>query len=174
MEFQYFWPPKNSAVIILESAVANKKLERMAIEVAERNLASEELVLVGIAEHGVAIANRIAGLLKKYFSGKIVHARLELDKTNASNVVLHHEGSLQGRQVILVDDVANSGRVMMHGICAILHQKPACIETLALVERQHKLYPLQVTYVGLTVSTSPNQFINVAVEGQDITARLVS
>jgi len=68
----------------------------------------------------------------------------------------------------LVDDVANSGKTMLYSIRPLLLQFPAQIQTLALVERTHKSFPVVVDYVGLSISTTLDEHIYVEVEGTDV------
>ena len=145
----------------------------MAIEVAEGNLGADELYLIGIRENGNKIAARIAALLPKYFEGKIHLIEIEVDKKGYRNTSLPAGTDLHNKNVVLIDDVANSGKVMMYALVPISLQYPAKIETLALLERQHKLFPIFINYVGLTVSTQAKQFIQVDFNGDEMQARLI-
>jgi len=150
---------------ILNAAAAEAKLHRMAIEVAERNHYSEGLVLIGIRENGLLIANHIAALLPSYFSGSVNVLPLGINKRDPGEVSLEGELSLEGRCIILVDDVANSGRTMLYSLPAIIAQKPRQVETLALIERSHKKFPVAINYVGLSVATTREEHIEVEMEG---------
>ena len=160
-------------MIILNNSVAQKKIARMAIEVAEGNLGAEEIFLIGVKDNGIKIAAKIADLLPKYFEGKIHLIELEVDKKEYKNITLPIGTNLYHKNVVLIDDVANSGKVMMYALVPISLQYPAKIETLALLERQHKLFPIFINYVGLTVSTQAKQFIQVDFDGAQMQARLI-
>lgn len=71
--------------------------------------------------------------------------------------------------IILIDDVANSGRTMLYALKPLLEQYPKKIQTLALVERTHKTFPLDVDYVGISVSTTLDEHIYVEVENDAVT-----
>ena len=75
---------------------------------------------------------------------------------------------LRNKAVLLIDDVANSGRTMLHALKPIIDQKPSQIETLALIERTHKKYPVAINYVGLSVSTTLEEHIEVMVENGEV------
>jgi pyrimidine operon attenuation protein / uracil phosphoribosyltransferase len=64
--------------------------------------------------------------------------------------------------------VANSGRTMLYALAPLLERYPSQIETLALVERTHKLFPVALNYVGLSVSTKEEENIEVMVDGGEV------
>ena len=146
----------------------------MAIQLAESNLGSGELFLVGIKEHGVYIANKLAGQLKKYFKGRIEIIDLIMNKKDPGQISLSRDVSLEGKNIVLIDDVSNSGKVLVYALAPLLQQHPAKVETVALVERQHKQFPIKLDYVGISVSTSPNQYIQLDIENDVMTAHLIS
>jgi pyrimidine operon attenuation protein/uracil phosphoribosyltransferase len=154
--------------MILNKETADKKLRRMAMEVAERNYRVDELYLVGIKENGIYIAQKIANYLKEVFTGKLILLELSLDKKNPGEVILSNPADFNGKNILLVDDVANSGRTMLYALKPMIQQLPAQIETLVLVERTHKRFPIAVDYVGLSVATTSQENIEVKVEGGEI------
>lgn len=154
--------------MILTKEVAYKKLRRMAMEVAERNHDKKSLVLIGIKENGIVIARVIAGMLRDIFPGNIQLLSLGLDKTNPGEIMLSDPCDFNGASVLLIDDVANSGRTMLYALKPLLDKHPAMVQTLALVERTHKLFPIAVDYVGHSVATATNQNIVVKVSQGEI------
>jgi pyrimidine operon attenuation protein/uracil phosphoribosyltransferase len=72
------------------------------------------------------------------------------------------------KTVLLIDDVANSGRTMMYALKPLLQFLPKQIQTLALVERTYKQFPVAVDYVGLSVSTTQQETIVVEVKDGDV------
>jgi pyrimidine operon attenuation protein/uracil phosphoribosyltransferase len=154
--------------MILDKETANKKLHRMALEVAERNYDKNELILIGIKENGIFIAKKIEDHLKEIFKGKIVLIELSLDKKNPGDIKLSDNLDFNNKAILLIDDVANSGRTMLYALKPLLAQIPQQIETLALVERTHKKFPVAVDYVGLSVSTTLQENIIVKVEQGEV------
>jgi pyrimidine operon attenuation protein / uracil phosphoribosyltransferase len=136
--------------------------------VAERNYNEQELVLIGIKENGIVIARKIAAHLAEVFSGSIRLLELSLDKKQPSAVHISEAMDFNGKNILLIDDVANSGRTMLYAIRPLLEFHPQKIQTLALVERTHKTFPVEVDYTGLSVSTTPDQHIYVEVEGDEV------
>jgi len=153
--------------MILSKEIAQKKLRRMAMEVAERNHDKNALILIGIKENGMVIANKIAGFLPEVFKGSIQLLSLSLDKKKPGAVLLSEQPDFNGASILLIDDVANSGRTMLYAVKPLLEYHPESIQTLALVERTHKLFPVHLDFVGLSVSTTKNEMIVVEVsEGE--------
>jgi pyrimidine operon attenuation protein / uracil phosphoribosyltransferase len=153
---------------ILSKESAAKKLRRMALEVAERNYNEQELILIGIRENGIVIARKIAAHLSDVFAGSIQVLELSLDKKHPLKVNISAPMDFTGKNILLIDDVANSGRTMLYALRPLLDFHPKKIQTLALVERTHKTFPVDVDYTGLSVSTTPDQHIYVEVEGGEV------
>ena len=150
--------------MILSAEVAGRKLKRMALEVCERNYGADEIVLLGIKDNGSLIAKEIARLMAESFEGEIIVADLFINKKEPAEIRLSTEIDFGNKVVILVDDVANSGRTMLYSLKPLLLQFPKKIQTLALVERTHKLFPIAVDYVGMSVSTTLEENIEVEIK----------
>jgi pyrimidine operon attenuation protein / uracil phosphoribosyltransferase len=153
---------------ILSKESAGKKLRRMALEVAERNYNEQELILIGIRENGIVIARKIAAHLADVFTGSIQVLELSLDKKHPGVVSISASMDFTGKNILLIDDVANSGRTMLYALKPLLEFHPKKIQTLALVERTHKTFPVDVDYTGLSVSTTPDQHIYVEVKEGEV------
>ncbi len=151
---------------ILTEEVALKKLKRIALEVAERNYNEKELLLIGIKENGIVIAQIIAKLMKAVFTGSITVVALSMNKKKPTTITIEKDIDVDGKTILLIDDVANSGRTMLYALKPLLEKYPKKIQTLALVERTHKTFPVDVDYVGLSISTTLNEHITIEV-GKD-------
>lgn len=153
---------------ILSAEVANKKLRRMALQVVEQNYNAEQLVLIGIKKNGMVIAEKIRQYLKDVFKGEVIVIELSLDKKKPSAITLSSDMNFNDKTVLLIDDVANSGRTMLYALKPLLEQLPKKIQTLALVERTHKTFPVEVDYIGLSVSTTTDEHIYVEVANGEV------
>lgn len=153
---------------ILSKETAEKKLRRMALEVAERNYGVQHLVLVGIKESGLIVAHKICSYLKEVFTGEVTVAALTMDKKNPDAVTIEPSINFNNKVILLIDDVANSGKTMLYALKPFLQTYPKKIQTLALVERTHKSFPIDVDYVGLSISTTLYEHIFVEVEGTEV------
>lgn len=153
---------------ILTAEVANKKLRRMALQVVEQNHTEKQLILIGIKAHGTVIAEKMRQFLKEVFAGEVIVLELSMDKKNPLTIELSGGIDFNDKTILLIDDVANSGRTMLYALKPLLEQLPKKIQTMALVERTHKTFPVDVDYVGLSVSTTADEHISVEVENGEV------
>lgn len=160
---------------ILSRDVAAAKLQRMALEVAERLSGEKEpLIIIGIKDSGMVIAERITALLKPYVAFEIKVLSLLMDKHMPYNIILSGDCDFNNKNILLIDDVCNTGKTLLYALKPFLQFRPKRIQTLVLVERMHKLFPIKPDYIGLSVATTSSDFIQVEVNGDEITAMLNS
>lgn len=149
---------------ILDQSVADKKLRRMALEILENNSEEKELIIVGIEENGSVIARNIQELLKELApSIKTDFLTISLDKRSPKDIVLSRQADFNSKTIIIVDDVANSGKTLLYALKPFLDYQPKKIQTLVLVERSHNSFPVRPDYVGLSISTTLQEHIFVEV-----------
>ena len=146
---------------ILSSEDVNRKIRRMAFEIAERNADCEELIVAGIAGNGVIVALEIIKELQQILSCRLEFITISIDKSNPLHISFEQQMDFNGKTIILVDDVANSGRILLYALKGFLEHQPRSIQTLVLVERSHKLFPVQTDYVGLSIATTLQEHITV-------------
>ena len=153
---------------IITEEVAQKKMLRMAYEIIENNDGEEELILAGIRESGSVIARNIQSLLTGIHPIRLEMVTISLDKKMPNEVTMSKPISSDNKTIILIDDVSNSGKTLMYALKPFLSFHPKKIQTLVLVERTHKLFPVNPTYVGLSVATTLQEHIYVDVEGERV------
>ncbi len=155
---------------ILTEPVAEKKLRRMAFEILENNAGEQQLILAGIRDSGSVIARNIQRHLQE-IAGDRLTIRLisiSLDKRNPGVVTLSESLPFDDQVIIIIDDVAMSGRTLLYAMKPFLDFYPRKIESLVLVERSHKAFPVQPDYKGLSLSTTLQEHIYVEVEGDSV------
>ncbi|MCC6288092.1 MAG: phosphoribosyltransferase [Chitinophagaceae bacterium] len=153
---------------ILTEAQVAKKLQRMAYEIAERNVGEEKLLFAGIKENGVVIAKRLKALLAAIFKGKIDIIEMEIDdKRFPRHITLSKTTNFDNAVVIVIDDVANSGKTMLYALQPFLKDQPKKIQTLALVDRTHKTFPVHTDYIGFAIATTLQEHIFVEVDNNE-------
>jgi len=150
---------------ILDQARAAKKLRRMAYEIIENNTGEQELVLAGIRESGTVMAKNIQKLLAEISNVRTDLFIVTLDKHFPTTVTLSKEGNFDNKIIIVIDDVAMSGKTLLYAMQPFLAFHPKKIQTLVLVERSHKAFPVKPDYVGLSIATTLQEHIYVEVEG---------
>lgn len=142
----------------------------MAYEIAEQNTGEAKLILAGIRENGVVIAKKLQQLLKDIFRGETTVMEIEVDdKRFPKKIVLSQIENFDGAVIIVVDDVANSGKTMLYALLPFLKSQPKKIQTLALVDRTHKTFPVHTDYVGFALATTLQDHIFVEVSGEKVT-----
>jgi len=158
---------------ILDEKTVAKKLERMALEIIENNLEEQELILVGIRDNGSVIARTIQVHLERLSAIKTRLVHISLNKRHPEKIELNEEIDFSGKAIILIDDVANSGKTMLYALQPFLPFYPKEIQTLALVERSHKAFPIHTDYVGVSLATTLQDHIYVEVEGDRVTGAYI-
>jgi pyrimidine operon attenuation protein/uracil phosphoribosyltransferase len=156
---------KNS---VLDQEAISRKMRRMALEVAEQNIEEKELVIAGIEGNGEIVAKCLINELKELVSSQIKSITISLNKKDPLEVSFQPQLDPENKVIILVDDVANTGKTMLYALKPFLNAHPKKIQTLVLVERSHKLFPIQTDYTGLSITTTLMEHIAVEVKGETI------
>jgi pyrimidine operon attenuation protein/uracil phosphoribosyltransferase len=166
-----------AAVPIMDAEAIRRALRRIAHEIIERNPDLRSVVLAGIPSRGDEIARRIAGFIAEIEkievdSGVIdvamhrddVGTRAQLPIVKASELPT----PLEGRTVIIVDDVLFTGRTVRAAIDAIgSFGRPARIQLAALIDRGHRELPIRADYVGKNLPTAANEKVRVRLDQTD-------
>ena len=157
------------AITILDTDGMRRALTRIAHEILERNGGTEGLLLMGVRTRGLPLARRIADLIRQFEGAEVpVH---ELDVTAYRDDREREPGTeskveppipIEGRRIVLVDDVFYTGRTARAGIDAIMDMgRPASIQLAVLVDRGHRELPIRADYVGKNVPTSRTERVQV-------------
>ncbi|MGN6264388.1 MAG: phosphoribosyltransferase family protein [Ginsengibacter sp.] len=153
---------------ILSKDIAYRKLQRMAYEIVEQNINEEQVILAGIKENGKIISRILYSFLKEIFKGEVKLIEIALDKRDPKYISLSEKINLDDKVIIITDDVANSGKTLLYAIKPFLEYYPKKIQTLVLVERSYKEFPIAADYVGLSVSTAFTEKIIVETKNDEI------
>ena len=155
---------------ILNIQQINQKLKRLAWQVYEKNSAEKEIIVVGISERGLILAKQLISYIQEISDIKTKISYLELDKDNPYNkeVSLNlKEMEYANKVVILVDDVLNSGKTLMYAAKHFLTTRLVSLSILVLVDRNHNRFPIKADYIGLSLATTLQEYINVNLKGAD-------
>ncbi len=151
--------------LILSPKKVQQKIARIAHQIAEQNFEESELIIIGIKNRGFEIASQLAKLLTTIdVDFKISLLSLTLDKRNIKNaeVTLSEPiENLDNKNVILVDDVLNSGKTLIYAVKYILNSDLKKLTTAVLVDRRHRKFPIKADLAGLTLSTTILEHISV-------------
>ena len=142
----------------------------MAFEILENNPGEQQLILAGIRDSGSVIARNIQQQLQEIAGDRVTTKliSISLDKKKPGAVTLSESLSFDNQVIIVIDDVANSGRTLLYAMKPFLEFRPRKIESLVLVERSHKAFPVQPDYTGLSLATTLQEHIYVEVEGDQV------
>ena len=150
------------------------KITRLAMEILERNTTERELYIIGINNRGMELARRLVEGLRIISDAPIHLWPLRISPASPLDPGPKLEGDateLTGKAVLLVDDVANTGRTLFYALTPLTRVLPKKIEVAVLVDRRHKSWPVYVTYRGMDLSTTLGD--NVLVEfGEEASAVL--
>jgi len=152
-------------------------IERFAHQILEHHPDAKELVLLGIHGHGAEIASRINGYLSQLNPKLDIHSGvIHIDKESPLSAPPESDmeiASLAGKHVILVDDVLNSGKTLVHALRWVLSDDVASVKTIVLVDRIHRSYPVKADFVGMTLSTTLQERVEVEMGADEDYAYLV-
>ncbi|MEX1190787.1 MAG: phosphoribosyltransferase family protein [Brumimicrobium sp.] len=154
--------------IVLNAKQIEQKINRIAYEILENNFESTSIFLIGIKGNGMALTVELSNILKKISDQKIITAEITVNKQNPLSDEITTTIDLEeikGQTVILIDDVINSGKTMQYALIKLLEHPTKRIKTVALVDRKHRRYPIRCDYVGLTLSTTLQDRIEVNLDG---------
>ena len=148
--------------VILNSNQIVQKIKRLSYELYENNLEEKKVILFGINSNGNILSNRIKKNLDNLFPVNIESYNLKVDVNNSTfNKLDLERDSLNGKVVIIVDDVLNSGKTIAYSINLILPFFPKKIEVAVLVDRSHKNFPILAKYSGVKLNTTINEHVKI-------------
>jgi pyrimidine operon attenuation protein/uracil phosphoribosyltransferase len=153
---------------ILTDKQIRQKIRRIAIEILERNFGEPEIILAGLNNNGMGFAHLLMDELMPRVPPhiKVSLTRIRLNPANPVEyepVIEMPAESLRGKTVILVDDVANTGRTFFYAVQPLLRVIPKKVEVAVLVDRKHKSFPIKADYVGLSLATTLLEDIDVQI-----------
>ena len=161
---------KADQTIILDHKQIGQKITRIAHQILENNFQEKSIVIIGIQKEGFVLATRIFKILETISTCEIKLHGIKIDKKNPLKSNLIEEVAtlgLKNKIVILVDDVLNSGRTLIHATQALLQAEVKGLQTVCLVDRKHRKFPIRADYVGLTLSTTLQEHITVEFSNPD-------
>jgi pyrimidine operon attenuation protein/uracil phosphoribosyltransferase len=162
---------------LMDAGRMARTLSRIAHEILERHPDTKRLALVGIRSRGVPLARRLARLIAEAAGKEPAVGALDIALyrddftslaaqpiTKGSDILF----SIDGRTVVLVDDVLFTGRTVRAALDQLIDfGRPARIELAVLVDRGHRELPIRADYVGRSLSTSREEAVQVSVREED-------
>lgn len=157
--------------VILDGAGVKRALTRIAHEILERNKGLLDIVLIGIRSGGAFLADGIAQQINVIEGEGVPLGAVDITlyRDDVSGHLPHHPVgmtdipfSLEGKKVVLVDDVLFTGRTIRAAMDALMdHGRPRCIQLAVLIDRGHRELPIRADFVGRNVPTSLKENVQV-------------
>ena len=150
--------------LILNNDRIQKIIDRLAYQILENHSEASKLIFCGIAGNGFAFGEKVAERIRQFGGVEVLFCKVNINKENPHL----HEISIENDtvfkdavSVILVDDVLNSGKTLMFAAKKILQYPVNELKTLVLVDRHHRKFPIRSDYVGLSLTTTLKEHVEV-------------
>ena len=159
--------------VLLDAGDMRRTLGRMAHEVLEANSGAENVVVVGVLRRGWPIAKRLAFLMTQIEGVTVPCGKLDITRYRDDHPPASEDGTeipfeVEGKRVILVDEVIYTGRTARAALDALMaHGRPESVKLLVLVDRGHRELPIAPDYCGRQVLTERGDHIVVKVNELD-------
>jgi pyrimidine operon attenuation protein/uracil phosphoribosyltransferase len=168
-------PTASEARVILQAEEINQKIRRIAYEIYERNFQQQGLIIAGIEDRGYSLASRIADTLDeishfRYAEQRLQLVRVALEKFTSRQCSVSLScalDTLDGKSIILVDDVLNTGRTLAYSMRPFLERNISRMEIAVLVNRSHSKFPVVASYTGYELATTLEEHIEVVLDGKE-------
>ena len=152
--------------IVLDAAGIKRTLGRLAHEILESNGGAKDVVVVGILRRGWPAAKRVAFMMAQIEDAAIPHGKLDIrpsrDDQKSTEDDTEIPFSIEGKNVVLVDEVIYTGRTIRAAMDALMkHGRPAKVQLAVIIDRGHRELPIQPDFCGKQVTTEPGDLIDV-------------
>jgi pyrimidine operon attenuation protein/uracil phosphoribosyltransferase len=171
-----------SSKTVMDAKAIDRALARIAHEIIERNNGTDNLVLLGIPTRGSHLAKRLQAKIEAIEGVTLptgaIDATLYRDdiglKEPQSLKEMEIPISIDGKVVIIVDDVLYTGRTIRAAMNALMDfGRALCIQLAVLVDRGHRELPIKADYVGKNIPTAPREDVKLRIKEVDDTNEVV-
>ena len=151
---------------ILNTDQIKKIVKRIAYQIQENNLEYSEIILIGVYNNGYMLAKIIEKELKQISKSSIELISIKINKKNPLDKIDLDckKEYLKNKSIVLIDDVLHTGRTLIYCVKHLLDMSPRNFNTVVLVDRNHKKFPIKVDFKGISLSTSMSEHVEVVFE----------
>ena len=155
-----------ATTIILDHNQIHQKIKRIAYQIQENNLEYSEIILIGVYNNGYMLAKIIEKELKQISKSSIELISIKINKKNPLDKIDLDckKEYLKNKSIVLIDDVLHTGRTLIYCVKHLLDMSPINFNTVVLVDRNHKKFPIKVDFKGISLSTSMSEHVDVVFE----------
>jgi pyrimidine operon attenuation protein/uracil phosphoribosyltransferase len=161
---------------ILSHVQIEQKINRLAHQLLENCFEEKEIFIGGIQGNGYILAERLSNIINTNSDLKTNLFEVKLNKSEpwSKKITLSlDQKKMENGYIVLVDDVLNSGKTMQYALVEILQFPTKAIKTLTLVDRKHRRFPIKANFVGMSLSTTLKQHVEVDLKSKKNKAYLV-
>jgi len=143
-------------------------LKRIAYQIYENNNEEDNsLIIVGVEKNGKILANKVFNILKSISNFDLTLMSIEINKKNPTKkmFISIDKKKCLNKNIIIVDDVLNTGRTLIYAVKYFLEIPVKKIQTAVIINRNHKKFPIKADFKGISLSTSIKEHVDVILEG---------
>lgn len=164
---------------VLDQPAISRAIKRISHEILEKNKGTEDLLLVGIKTRGMPLAKRIQEQIQQIEEVEVETGELDIslyrddlsNRDDQDEAIVNQtsiESDVNGKKVILIDDVLFTGRTVRAALDAVIDLgRPKTIQLAVLIDRGHRELPIRADYVGKNIPTSLQEVIKVKLDEID-------
>ena len=158
--------------LILNKQAINNKIQRIGFSIIEKHHTEKNITIIGFEKNGYIMAQKLKEIIQDSQKINIHIHKIKVDK-NETYKITPTLSNTQLKNVFLADDVLKSGKTIIYGIKAILEYPVENLKTIILVNRNHNQFPIGVDYIGLNLSTTLKDHIEVVLNQKQEAVYLV-
>ena len=162
--------------VFLNHSQIQQKIIRLGHQILENSFEEEKIFIGGIIGNGYELAKKFTEIISLNSDIEVDCFEIKVNKeepwSEPIQLSIDKEVIKKG-YIVLVDDVINSGKTMQYSLLKFLEQPTKAIKTVTLVDRQHRRYPIKADYVGLSLSTTLKDRVEVDLSENDTKAYLI-
>ena len=162
--------------VVLNKTQIDQKINRLAHQIIENSYGEKKIYVGGICGNGKILADLLGNIISENSDLEVIIFEISLNKENPLEFPVNisiENNLLNGAFIVLVDDVLNSGKTMQYALMKLLEQPSKAIKTVSLVDRRHRRYPIKADFVGITLTTTIQERVEMDLTQNDYFAYLV-
>jgi len=162
--------------IVLTKTQIDQKITRLAHQIIENSYGENRIFIGGICGNGTILAKALSEIIKDNSELEVTNFEITLHKDQPlqHDILLNIQNELlKDSFIVLVDDVLNSGKTMQYALMKLLEKPVKAIKTVSLVDRRHRRFPIKADFVGITLTTTIQERVEMDLTQEDYFAYLV-
>ncbi len=162
--------------VVLNKLQIDQKINRLAHQIIENSYGERKVYIGGICGNGKLLADLLGKIIVNNSDLEIEVFEITMHKDQPLEFPIEisiNNSLLRDAFIVLVDDVLNSGKTMQYALVKLLEQSVKAIKTVSLVDRRHRRYPIKADFVGITLSTTIQERVEMDLNQDDYFAYLV-